>query len=492
MKRRLIISLILILILLISFSLVFPLMNLDHSIIYTVFAIIGIVLVFVYLFSGVAKFIVVLIYSLIIIVGLIILPDYKHAIMAVGTFMIILNPLFNFENYIESKMISDETAPLSISLRGRYWPFYAYRQEMKNYVRLPQTKKLFTKPWYLKLRQLVTLLLLFSAIFLFMNELKNLYIDLSRYNPIQVFTFYGVITLFILTFILYKNGFTALFRASIMFIFLPIILSAWLLPVTLFSKIIFTIIVTILGITDVIYEKYLSLNRVAYHAYKYYDLDDQRQVFANEFYEPLVYNETYYIVGIYKFRTTLEKFQQKLQEILFYSNRKHFMITAYTFDGKDLVMYTEFYHKHGKRANNFISYLESLFHTKVQSQIIYDKQKEIYEKTFFHKTEYIVARALSLAELMSDLDITNKDLIISMIFSFQSKEDILKISKHYYVTRLEELDDSEYYAARISVKTTNSKFAIEQKVRDILLNAMIYKAQYVRILVYYEGDKQND
>src|SRR5690554_5439161 len=105
MKRRLFISLILILILLVSFILVFPLMELDHSLIYMVFATIGIVLLTVYLFSGTAKFLVMSIYSLILIFGLIILPDYQHAIIAVGTLMIILNPLSNFESYLESKLI---------------------------------------------------------------------------------------------------------------------------------------------------------------------------------------------------------------------------------------------------------------------------------------------------------------------------------------------------------------------------------------------------
>lgn len=490
MKRRLMISIILILILLISFSIVFPLMSLDTSLIYTVFAVISIVLLSVYLFSGTAKFLVMLIYSLLIIFGLIIMPDYQHAIVAVGTLMIILNPLANFESFLENKLIPAETAPLRISVRGKYWPFYQYRQEMKDYVRLPKTKKLFTKSWYLKLRQLTTILLLFIAIYLFINELKNIYIDLSNYNPLQVFTFYAVVSLFVLTFILYKNGFTALFRAAIMFMFVPMIFAVWLLPVSTVTKTIFTIIIVILGITDIVYEKYLSLSRVAYSAYKYYDPDDQRHVFANEFYEPLVYNETYNIVGIYKLRIDLEKFEELLDEILFYSNRKHFMITAYTFNGKDLVIYTEFYHKHGKRAQNFQNYLELKFHTKVEAQIVYDKYKQIYEKTFFHKTEYIVARALSLANLLKTLHVDKNELIISVIFSFKTKQDIINLSKHYYVARMEELDDSEYFAARVSVKTPNSNFAIEQKVRDILLNAMIYQGQYVRILVYYEGERQ--
>ncbi len=490
MKRRLFISLILILMLLISFTLVFPFMGLDHSLIYVVFATIGIVLLTFYLFGGTAKFLVMFVYSLLIIFGLIILPSYQHAIIAVGTLMIILNPLSDFERYLESKLIPAETAPLTISIRGKYWPFYGYRQAMKDYVRLPQTKKLFTKNWYLKLRQLTTLLLLFTAIYLFINELKNIYIDLSNYNPLQVFTFYGVVSLFVITFILYKNGFKAMFRAAILFMFIPVIFAIWVLPISFISQIILSALVTILGISDVIHEKFLSLNRVAYNAYKYYDPDDQRHVYANEFYEPFVYNETYNIVGTYKFKCDLEGFHARFNDILFYSNRKHFMITAYTFNGKEIMMYTEFYHRHAKRAENFKVYLENLFHTRVETQIVYDKDKLIYERTFFHKTEYVVARALSLASLLKTLEVVKKELIISVVFSFKRKEDILRLSKHYYVVRMEELDESDYLAARVLIKSPNSNFAIEQKVRDLLLNALIYQANYVRILVYYEGDKQ--
>ncbi|CDR31019.1 Uncharacterised protein [Acholeplasma oculi] len=489
MRRRIFISLIISILLLISFSFVYPFLELDYSIIYTVGTVILFVLLFVYLFSGIHKFIVVFIYSVIIISGLLVLPDYQQPMIAIGTLMIVLNPLANFEQYIERKLRDEDTLPLRISIRGKYWPFYSYRQEMKNYVRLPQTKKLFTKKWYLRSRQLLTVTMLFAGIYLFISELRNIYIDLQTYNPIQFFTFYGVVTLFVLTFILYKKGFNALFRAAIMFIYVPMILAIWLLPISLTSQIILTVVISLLGIADIIYEKVSSLNRVAYHAYKYYDQDDQRYVFANDFYEPFVYNETYHIVGIYKFRIDLETFQKHIHEVLFYSNRKHFMITAYTYNGSDLMIYTDFFHKHGKRAQNFSTFLENLYHTQVSEQIVYDKNKQIYEKTFFHKTDYIVARALSLADLLNDLHIINNELIISIIFSFKEMEDILKLSKLYYVARLEELDDAEYYAARVSIRVSNSKFAIEQKVRDLLLNAMIYKAQYVRILVYYEGEK---
>src|SRR5690606_30583301 len=182
-----------------------------------------------------------------------------------------------------------------------------------------------------------------------------------------------------LTFILYKKGFTAMFRTGIMFLFIPMIFVLWIAQISFTLKVIFTAVFALLGAFDIVYEKFASLNRVAYRAYKYYDAADNRFVYANEFYEPFVYNETYNLVGMYKFKSTVEQFEKNLHDILVYANRNHFMITAYTFDGSNIMIYTEFYHKHAKRTEKFSVFLESIFHTKVYSQIIFDKHKQIYE-----------------------------------------------------------------------------------------------------------------
>src|SRR5690554_4852463 len=126
MKKRLFISGILILLLLVSFSLVIPLMKPEDIIIYSVFAVIVLVLLLVYLFSGVAKFTVMFIYSSLIIVLLMILKDYEQPIIVIGTLAFIINPLANLESFIEKKLTDEDTAPLRISIRGKYWPFYSY------------------------------------------------------------------------------------------------------------------------------------------------------------------------------------------------------------------------------------------------------------------------------------------------------------------------------------------------------------------------------
>jgi len=293
MKRRILISAIVVALLLISLIFVLPLFESQYKIMYGVFSVIITVLILVYLFSGIAKFIVVLIYSLIIITCLVFLPNYQQPIIVIGTLAFILNPLANLETTIEKALNDEDVLPLRISIRGKYWPFYSYRQEMKNYIRFPQTKKLFTKAWYLRLRQILTLALLFAAIYLFINELQNIWIDLTNYNLQQIFIFYGVISLFTMTFILFKKGFTALFHVAIMFVFAPIIYVIYLTPLDIWSKVIFSSIVLVTGVADIIYEKFASLKRVAYQSYAYYDSSMQRFVHANGLYEPLVYNETY-------------------------------------------------------------------------------------------------------------------------------------------------------------------------------------------------------
>lgn len=492
MKKRLIVSSVLIMMLLISLVIVFIFSQPALRIIYGVITIITIGLTLIYLFSGTAKFIIMLIYIVSISLGVIFLRDYEHAVIAIGTLAILVNPLSNVEEYLEKKLKREDILPLSISLRGKYWAFFSYRAEMRNYVNLPHTKKLYTKVWYLRVRQITSIVMLFTAIFLFFNELKNIYIDLTDYNPYKMMIFYGVIAIFVLAFILIKKGFTLMVRVAIMFTFVPIVFLINMLDLELLSRILLSLVVSMIGISYLVFEKINSLKNVGYNAYEYYDAGDKRYVYANEFYEPYVYNEIYTLISIYKIKTDLKTFEQKLNDILFYANCKHFMITAYTFNGNYIELYTDFYYKDQKKASKFDTFLEGLFQSKVEFKSFEDKYKQTYEKTFFHKSEYIVARALKLSDLLSELRIIQKELIISIVFTFNSIEDIIELSKYYYVARMEEFDTSEYFAARVSVRTSNSKFAIEQKIRDVLLNAMIYRATYVRILVYYEGDFKND
>ncbi len=319
---------------------------------------------------------------------------------------------------------------------------------------------------------------------MFINELKDIAFSLTQYDPKQIIQFYYVIALFAMTFTLFKKGFTAFFRMAITVMFIPVIYLIVLSQTQEVTKWITATTVLVIAIIYWIHEKNNSLKRVLYHAYEYHDVDTQSDVYANALYEPLVYNEVYALVGIYELPMSGAKFDRAFHDVLYYANRKHFIITAYTVSDHKVMIYTEFYNKHVKRTKLFHKYLEELFDVKVKMDAVYDVPKRIYEKNFFHKQEYIVARTLSLAELLIELE-GETEIIISMVFSFKAFEDMQAMAREYSVTRMPELDDETYYAARISTKSSNRKYMIESKVRDMLLTGMIHHGEYVRVLVYY-------
>lgn len=490
MKKRIFISLLLIILLLVTVSIITLNLPPRISIVYGVIVCILVSLVLVYLFNGLVKFLVMMIYTTAIILGVVVFKDYQHAIIAVGTFAIIVNPLASLENYITQYFDEDEVSQLSISIRGSYWPYYEYRKNMKDFIRLPQTKKLFTKKWYLRLRQLTFIILLFLGLYLFLNELKNIYFDTIYYNPISFLVFYGILAIFVSSFMLVKSGFYRMFTVAIGFIFIPIIVAILLLDINFMSKMIFAASMSILGIAYIAHQKFDSLGEVAYNAYEYYDPAKKRYVYANQFYEPLVYNETYTLVSIYKLKIEQKNFEKELNDILLYANYKHFMITAYTYNGIEIEIFTDFHKRDIKKVFKFKLYLENKFNRNIELQYEFDKDKLMYESQFFHRPEYIIARASNLVDLMNELEVQKEEVIVTMIYTFKNLESINDLMKIYFVKRLESFEDKDYYVASISVRTTKNKFELEQKIRDILLNAMIYNGVYVRVLVYYEGVKE--
>ena len=484
MKKRLIIFIVSFTLILLTIPVALLYLTSDQAILYALFIGISILYAGIFLFSGLAKFIVYSIYAVLTGVLLYFLPDYQHSIIAIGTIMFVLNPLVNLEEKLEKKFNDDLVLPLKISLRGSFWPFYEYRKQMKDYYHLPQTKKLYTKNYYLRLRQAFTLILFSGAIYLFINELKNIAFELGNYGAENFFMFYAVITLFIATFTLYNKGFQSLLRIITIMMFPPIIYAISFTNFSNSTKIIFISGMAFIGLSTAIYTIIGTLRRVAYSEYKYFDVEEQWQVFANDLFEPLVYNETFTIFAKYVFKCELDQFKELFQDILVYSNVKRFMITAYAYDGKNILLFTEWNQKHAKKALKMQTYLENKFQTNVKSEILYDKQKTLYEKHFFHKTEYIVSRALTLSERLKTLQMYDH-VILSFIFSFQSIEDIQDLGKTYYLARLEALDDKDYYAVRLDIKVANNPYIIETRVRDILLDAIIHGGQYVRISVYY-------
>jgi len=113
-----------------------------------------------------------------------------------------------------------------------------------------------------------------------------------------------------------------------------------------------------------------------------------------------------------------------------------------------------------------------------------DPNKEIYEKTFFHHPDYIIARAQSLAELLKELGNKTK-IIISFIVYFELDDELELFSKEFPVTHLDDLSEEDYLTVRIDIPSINVDYMIESKIREVLLGLLIHHGKFVRISVFY-------
>lgn len=484
MNKRILLSVILILVIIISIPFALAFFNSQQLIIYAVYTMLLFAYVLVYFFGGVVKFIIYTMYSLLIIILLYLLPEYHQSIIIIGGLMFVVNPLANLESYLDEKISDTQTLPIRISLPTKHRTFYEYISNMKNYVKLPQSRKLYTNRWYLRARQLLTLFLLFISVYLLINEMRNLVIDLTNYDATKLIIFYTVFVLFYVTFRLYKKGFMSFIRVTGFLMIFPLFFLVFVsqLPITI--KLILLLIISVLGITFTIYEVIGSIRRVAYNSYQYYDSNLQMEVYANDFYEPLVYSEKYYLVSTFKFEIPLRDFQKRLNDVIVRANFLKTIITAYTYDGTYLYLHTDNYFKSSKTPLKFKSYLEFKFKTKVYQNSILDPQKEIYEKNFFHNDNYIVARAINLAELLKDFKI-DAQIMVRVILNFPSLDNMTQMAKEFPMGRIKSMDSEQGFVGFVQETLINQNYLIETKVRDILLTRLIYQAQYVRILVFY-------
>ncbi|MDL2292634.1 hypothetical protein LJC17_03500 [Acholeplasma sp. OttesenSCG-928-E16] len=484
MKKRLVISVATAMISVVLTAIGIILSNNEQRVIIGITEVLLLIYISFFLFGGLPRFIIYLFYGIVPLLGVIFFSDYVVAFSVLGTLLFLINPLSSFEKYLNSKFKEGDTLPLRIDIHGSYWPNTAYRKAMKEYFHLPQTRKLYTKKWYLRTRQLLTLVLLAVAIFLLITELGGIVANINELNSFTILSTYGVFILFILAFVLQKKGFTSMFRTIGVTIF-PVLI--FIIAVSTFSpifKIIFSVLLSVIALVFIGYEIYLYFQRVAYSSYHYRDVDKNWDVYANALFEPLVYNETFTKVTRYILPISKERFDKKMKDILVYANFHRFIVTTYAFDKKNTIIYADFHYKQSKRITKFQQYLSKQFNVKVDALIIDDVNKKVYETNFFHKTEYIVARALHLASLLKELEIES-DIIISMIFYFDSLEDLKIFQEKYFTVRLEELDEEGYYTVRVDVFSPNTDFIIEQKIRDVLMDAMINRGNYVRISVFY-------
>ncbi len=484
MKQRIIISSIIILLTIIALPFVMIFAEQHEQGLFLIGVLILAVYLAIFIFGNIPKLIIYMIYGGMTAFFLYALQDYQIPIVMIATLLFILNPLAQFENFLNEKMSDEQVLPIHISIHGSKWPFFEYRKAMKNFYHLPQSRKLFTKKWYLRARQLFMLLFIAGGIFLFINQINMIVNTLNDFSWDRFFTFYMVVILFLLAWIIHLKGFTSMFRALSVSLFPPII---YLVLISSFANSLRYSLagsLFIIAIVTSIWELMALHQRVAYDAYEYYDVDRQLDVYANALFEPLVYNESYTLCADYRFRGTQKEFDRIFQDILIYANYFKFIIVAYACGQQTVEINAHFHYRDEKRVLKFKSYMESKLKRKLDVHYYHDFNKTEYEQQFFHKPAYIIARTQRLAELLSDLQITSK-IIISFIVYFEALEDLEEMAKHYRLTPLTNMKVDQYLTARIDIQSINDDYVIETKVRDFLLNLMIHSGTFVRVSVYY-------
>jgi len=485
MKRRIIISIVMFGLIFITLPFVMTLLDLEVKVIYLISSIVALVYVGFFIFGGVPELIVNGIYGLITAISLsLATPDYHLPIIIIATLIIILNPLAQFESYLRSKMKSENTEPIQISFRGKRWPFFAYRKEMKNFYHLPQSRKFFTIKSYKAARQISTIIVLGFGIFLFINEINHIANSLDNFSWSNFLTFYIIIIIFLLAYFIHIKGFTSTFRTFGFSLIPPVI---YLVIITDFDYWIrFSVVVgiSVVSLVVAIIELIKFHQRVVYDALVYTDYDTHKEVHANALFEPLVYNETYTLCTIYTIKTDEKTFDKHFKDLLVYANFYHFIIVAYTIEENEIQLYAHFYYKSNKRTEKFKIYLESLFKKSIHLHAFSDYNKSHYEKEFFHKDAYIIARAQHLAKLLKELHIRSK-IIISMIVYFENDIHLEAFNTKFNAIKLNEITIDHYVSAKIDVLCINNPYVIEKTLKKILLHLFINNGKFVRLNVYY-------
>lgn len=482
MKKRFIISLSIFLVSMITFIVFWHVFDEKYQLIFLLLFLIISIYTFLFLLGGVSKLLIYLFYGLITAMFIYYFQSYALAFVIMGTALFISNPLSMLENKLASKIDNPEPLTTYNLVSKKRRTFYLYRSNMKDYYHLPQVRKLYKNKSYYLLRQITTFVLFSLSTFLAIYQLKDIGLNLSEFNDYIWISFYYVIVLYIVASMIYKKGFSSAFRVAMMLVLPPIIhIIASNLNLDLFWRLSLSITLSLMTIGMIIYQIITYYQRVSYSAYHYYDSDENAEVFANALYEPFVYSESYNSIVKYSLTLSLDKFNERLKDILIYANLHHFIITAYLVKSNKIIIYTVFKTETKTRMYKFQNLLTKYFETKVSLDIKHDPQTALYEELFTHKPAYIVQRAVSLGKLLKELNV-DSPLIISLFFYFKEQADLEEFSKIYSVAIIKLDETSE--TVRVDINIANTEYLIDIKIREVLLNAMIYNGQYIRILVH--------
>lgn len=430
----------------------------------------------VYLLFGLPRFIVYFIYGLLTLALLLLIPtDYRLIIVFVMTIIVVINPLSGFESLLDKKLKPGQTDTYELPLFGKYKTYNAYRKAMKHTYHFPQTRKLYTKKTYQLLRQSSALGLFTLLVFLLIFTTNDI-IRLRGFSDVNILLIYFQAVLSISIMILSKKGFTSTFRVVRMSVFPAVIYTIVLSNFPNYLKVIFIAFTALAFLGLLATELYFYHTRVTYESYDYTD-QKNLSVHANALYEPFIYNEDKVLSALVCIDVTKEMFLKKKQELLIYLNFRKVLLTAYTFDQDVVYLYLEFYKL--KTLPKVETKISSLYKTNTKTTPL---SEDYYEKTFLHNHEYIIQRALNLSHVLDELEI-KESLIISTSMYFKHLSDAKEILRNYQVNLI---DNKEGYALiEVYINTKNVDYLIESKLRDLLLDMLIYGGVFVRVMVYY-------
>ena len=228
----------------------------------------------------------------------------------------------------------------------------------------------------------------------------------------------------------------------------------------------------------IVNESLTYFTRITYNHYHYTDPKTNQKVFANALYEPFIYDDSDKISAFYTIASSEETFNKNLNSLLIYANFKKLIITAYTVGKGQINLYVELYNE--KHLDSLRERLHNTFNSNIKQTVIADSN--YYEKMFLHKHEYIIARALSLASLLEELEI-KEAVIISLSMHFKDLKAASQIVEKYHTNVIEK--QADYCLLEVLIKVENIDYIIEASLRNLLLDMLISGGTFVRIMVYY-------
>lgn len=483
MKVRLITSSIILIVLFITYpSLLLLLEPYGQGIISVILICIMTMLSF-FVFSGLDKLIVYIIYIFFTLLFLFLLPaDYQVVIALTATFTMIVHPLSSLEKKLSKIIHPNLTNPIRIHLSGSYWPYFEYRSSMKAFYHLPQSKKLHQNQWYLLSRQFTTLFLLFFGVFILINETSAIINALDNFSITRFISLYVVFWFALMSYYSYKKGFTTVLRALMIGIFPMIFYILIVVSLENYLKFPMMMMLLVVFLFIVLFEFNRYFERVSFDAFDYIDEKTHQHVYANSLFEPIIYNDTYILSAHYLIKISLTTFHQHLRQILIYANKKHIILTAYAYGDQMFHLYADFHFKDRLKVDLLKTYLESLFIVGIPYELIEDKHKNVYEKRFYHQSSYIIARANHLSKQLEDVS-NEKIVIVSLFMFFENLQSLTHIQKHYQYQLIKDMSTDDYHTIQIDLPIVNNPYAITQSVQEVLSLMNQHHGQFIRILV---------